>query len=447
MPTDEVETGPSLGLMLLIGAVLVTLTAVTSTLSFVLRTYSHARLVARLSPTASRGWAARLESHETQLRLFIGFMRAAAIAGLGFWAIAASAAAFGSPLAAAHWILASLISAPLLALFAIAIPNALAAHAGEAILARLLSLLWLLRLLLLPIEWLLMGGDALTRRLVQDRRGSREEQHEMLEREILSAVDEGAQIGAVGAEESEIIRSVFELGETPVSAIMTPRTDISAISLESNYQQVRDFAVHEGHSRIPVYDGTLDRVVGVLYAKDLLRVSDPASFDLAEWMRSVPFVPESKLVDELLAEFRQSKIQIAIVLDEYGGTAGLVTIEDILEELVGEIEDEYDISAPPTIRHVDDQTIDVDGRTSISEINSELSLELPEDDAYETISGFVFAVLGRVPQSGEEFVHDHLSFRILSAEPRRIHRLRIRVLRGGEAASPARPVSPSAKTA
>jgi CBS domain containing-hemolysin-like protein len=163
-------------------------------------------------------------------------------------------------------------------------------------------------------------------------------------------------------------------------------------------------------------------------------------FDTRRIMRTVPFVPETKAVSKLLEDFRRTKVQIAIVLDEYGGTAGLVTIEDVLEELVGEIADEYDQAPPPAIHRIDENTLEVDGRVHVDEINEELGIHLPDQQDYDTIGGFVFSTLGKIPAVGEEFEHEQVHFRVMDAEPRRINRLRITVPRAG--AGPAAPAGP-----
>jgi CBS domain containing-hemolysin-like protein len=149
------------------------------------------------------------------------------------------------------------------------------------------------------------------------------------------------------------------------------------------------------------------------------------SFDARRVMRGVPFVPESKSLPDLLHEFQENKVHLAIVLDEYGGTAGLVTIEDILEELVGEIADEYEPPEPEPLVRVGPDQLEVDGRVRVDQINDELGVELPEDEDYDTVAGFVFSTLGRIPEAGEQFAHENLRFRILDAGPRKISRLAI----------------------
>jgi CBS domain containing-hemolysin-like protein len=328
-----------------------------------------------------------------------------------------------------------LLSLVLLAAFSIAIPHALANHTGESILARSFGLLVALRYMFWPFGRFFHAVEFVVRRLLGKAEQSLEAETERVEQEILEAVSEGEAYGAVDEGKKEMIQSVFELDETAVSAIMTPRTDIDAVSADATFEQVRELILRSGHSRIPVYEASIDHIIGVLYAKDLLRLHNGEPFAARQLMRAAPYVPETKTLDELLNEFRATRVQIAIVLDEYGGTAGLVTLEDILEELVGEIDDEYDQAPPPAINRLDEDTLEVDARVHISEINAELEVELPEEEDYETIGGFVFATLGKIPIVGEEFRHENIQVMIVDAEARKIKRLRIHVLRENAAAT------------
>jgi CBS domain containing-hemolysin-like protein len=178
---------------------------------------------------------------------------------------------------------------------------------------------------------------------------------------------------------------------------------------------------------VPVYEENIDNIAGLIYAKDLLAEigKKPEDFKLREKMRKAYFVPETKPLRALLHEFQNQKLHIAIVLDEYGGTAGIVTLEDILEELVGEIADEYEETPHEPIKKIDQNTIEADARTSIDDLNDEFELNLPEDDDYETVGGFVFSRLGYIPKANESFDHENLRFTIASAEPRKIKRIRI----------------------
>ena len=252
---------------------------------------------------------------------------------------------------------------------------------------------------------------------------------EEMEQEVLDAVSEGEKRGAFDEQEKEMIESVMEFSDTQVGQVMTPRTQIIATRKDASLEQVRELINREGHSRVPVYDGTIDSIQGVLYAKDLLKIDDRTNFDLSANMREVPFIPETMSLRELLRQFQENKVHMAIILDEYGGTAGLVTFEDLLEELVGEITDEYEPPEPEPIVRLDDGQIEIDARLRINELNDELNLELPEDDDYDTIGGFIFSTLGRIPRTGEQFDHGNLHIEIVDAEERRINRVRIRVRR------------------
>lgn len=313
----------------------------------------------------------------------------------------------------------------LLLLFGVAIPNAWAKCAGESIIVRSLPLLGVLRFLCSPVLYCLLLVDPVVRRLVgvppQDAKSYADE----LEQEILEVVSEGERHGAVDEEEREMIESVIELGDTRVNEVMTPRTEMIAVEHNLDRSAVLNTIRTHGHSRIPVYEETIDTILGVVYAKDLLLRDDHDPFQLGSVMRKVFFVPESKLVRDLLREFREKKVHIAVVLDEYGGTAGLVTIEDILEELVGEIRDEYDPVAPPEFEQIDDTTVEIDARMRVDELNDRLSVNLPEDEDYETMGGLVFSILGKIPTVGERCESSGLTLEVVGAEPRRVTRLRV----------------------
>lgn len=314
-----------------------------------------------------------------------------------------------------------------LLVFSVAIPNALAKYCGDNLIVHLLPLLDIPRYLFFPLSVVLDVFDPIVRRLagvpVQEA-GSYADQ---LEQEILHVVSEGELHGAVDEEEKEMIESVIELADTRVNTIMTPRTQIVAVPVGTTREELIETLLQRGHSRIPVYEQTIDTILGVVYAKDLLRPSGDPPGDLSAILRKPLFIPESKQVRELLREFQQQKIHIAIVLDEYGGTAGLVTIEDILEELVGEITDEYDFSSPQQIRRIDDSTVELDARVKIQDLNAELGVSLPEDGDFETVGGFVFSVLGKIPVVGEQCEHENVSLQVIGAEPRRITRLRLHI--------------------
>ncbi|MBM4018790.1 MAG: HlyC/CorC family transporter, partial [Planctomycetes bacterium] len=216
---------------------------------------------------------------------------------------------------------------------------------------------------------------------------------------------------------------------TDAGQIMTPRTDIVSIEASASADAARALVAASGHSRIPVTKGNIDTVVGILYAKDLLEracgTAGATELRVRDVMRPPLFVPETKRLDELLREFQGDKVHVAIVLDEYGGTAGLVTIEDVVEEIVGEIVDEYEQAPPKPVRPVAERSWEVEARLRIDELNRELGLAIPEHEDYETIGGFVLARMGYIPKAGEAFEHDGARVTVVEAEARRIVKVRI----------------------
>jgi putative hemolysin len=321
---------------------------------------------------------------------------------------------------------AFVISLVLVSIFSIAIPQSLAKYAGEKFLSHTFTLLRLSVVLAIPILLIVRLYDALIRRLAGIAEPVGEAAQEEKEEEFLSVVEQGKMEGVVDEEEQQMIKSVLELSETIVEKIMTPRTDVVSVGADSDLQGVLD-AIATGHSRIPVYEGTIDNIIGFIYAKDMLTEvgKNSVDFKLKDKLRAPYFVPESKPLRILLHEFQDQKLHIAVVLDEYGGTAGIVTIEDILEELVGEIADEYEESPQSNIVHLDEAAIEVDARTHIDELNAEFGVELPDEEDYDTVGGFIFSHLGYIPRSGQSFEANNLKFTIVSAEARKINRVRI----------------------
>lgn len=263
---------------------------------------------------------------------------------------------------------------------------------------------------------------------------------ETIEEEIRTIVTEGHREGLLEEEAREMIEGVIELGDADVSEIMTPRTDMHMLHVDLPWEQIIDDTIEVGHTRIPVYDKNRDDVVGILYSKDLLpelATSAPDSrTPLRDLLRKPVFVPETKPVTDLLQMFQQTRTHIAVVLDEYGGVSGLVTIEDVLEEIVGEIVDEYDEETIEEIQQLDADTCVALGRTHVDEINEALNIELPDDGDFDTIGGFVFTELGRVPLPGESLVwQEKVQIQVLEASKRRIDRVRIERLGNGQVES------------
>jgi putative hemolysin len=251
--------------------------------------------------------------------------------------------------------------------------------------------------------------------------------------DIRELVTQGHEQGVVEEDEREMIHGVFDFSETVAREVMTPRTDIVAVPLDASLDALLQVVVEEGHSRIPVYDGTIDNVVGILLAKDLLpMLGDPewgrSRFNLAELMRPPYFVPDTKPVDDILARFRQSGVHLAIVIDEFGGTYGLVTLEDLLEEIVGEISDEYDVEEPEFAPTPEGDVL-IDGGVAISEVNERFGLGISEAD-FDTIGGYVFGALGRVPIAGDRIdavsQEESLVLQVEEVEDRRVTRVRLK---------------------
>ena len=248
----------------------------------------------------------------------------------------------------------------------------------------------------------------------------------LTEEELKMLVQAGEDEGVLEEEEKEMIHSIFEFTDTTVKKVMVPRIDMKCIEVGDSIDELLDLILECGHTRIPVYEETVDRILGVVHAKDLLNAvrRGKDSFSIRDVMRPAYFIPEGKMVDELLGEFKLSKIQMAIVRDEYGGTDGLVTIEDLLEEIVGEIQDEYDVEQP-LIQKLDETTAVISARLNIDDLNEELGLQIPEEDEYETVGGFVFGLFGRQPEAGESVSHENVDFTVEAVEGGRIQTIRV----------------------
>jgi putative hemolysin len=242
--------------------------------------------------------------------------------------------------------------------------------------------------------------------------------------ELRLIIERGGEQGILEAEEEQMINAVIELGERRVHEVMVPRTAITGLPASASFEEVIDTVMEDGHSRVPVYETSIDEVIGILYAKDLLAFLKDGSGprpELRTLLRTPVFVPESITIDDLLHEFQRRKVHIAIVLDEYGGTAGLVTIEDLLEEIVGEIQDEYDEEEPMVVRLSDDKAR-IDGRASVDELGDlfETELELEDEDEYDTVGGLVFHRIGGVPKPGDQVSVDGLILTVESTDGRRV---------------------------
>ena len=286
----------------------------------------------------------------------------------------------------------------LLTTFGEVLPMTLAVKYPERFLAIVRRPVRWLETLLTPVRVVLGSLTALTVRLVGH---ATDTQASLSEEELRTLVDVGASEGIVEREEREMIHKVFELEDTLVRSLMVPRTDMFCLDVETPVDEILPALREHLHSRVPVYDGSIDVIVGVLYTKDLLPYVKglPPDFDLRAHLHPPYFVPESKRADALLQEFQAKKLHIAIVVDEFGGTAGLVALEDLLEELVGEIADEYD-EPERLIQKIDARTYRVAGKLSVEDLNAATGLAI-SNEAYDTVGGWVLDLFGRVPRKGE----------------------------------------------
>lgn len=354
-----------------------------------------------------------------------------------------------------HGVIAVSVGAALMWLLSVIIPQAWARHAGERLVLRFARLARVADVLLRPLAPLEHAIDAGVRKLSGKKE---EDKHAELQAELLNVVTEGERGGQLDEDQALMIEAIVRLRETTVGQIMTPRREVEALELTANLGAVTAFVRKARHSRIPVYKpgGSLDDVVGFFYVKDLLKWlaggdtsasatgSGPAAaattgsgapssrgFDLRAILRPALFVPESKTVRGLAQEFVDKRVHIAMVADEYGGTAGLVTLEDVIEEVFGEIQDEYEKAEdePPRIELKDGEYLaDIDARAYVEDVNEaleDMGVKIPEADDYDTLGGFVTTHMGRIPESNESFELGPAVVTVLEATPMRVVRVRV----------------------
>ncbi len=245
------------------------------------------------------------------------------------------------------------------------------------------------------------------------------------EDELKQVIDAGSRSGAIDKTEHELIKSILEFSDITAKEIMVPRTDIVALDISMPREQIINKVVEEGYSRLPVYRDTLDNIIGIIYSKDLLSLMEHRDIIiLQDIIRPAYFVPETKKISQLLREFQQNKVHMGIVLDEFGGTEGLVTIEDIIEEIVGEILDEYD-EVHKEYESTSDGSVIIDGSMSISDFNEKFRQKIPESTDYETVAGYLQKITGRVPELNEEIRTNSFTFKIISKSARRLKQIRV----------------------
>lgn len=278
-----------------------------------------------------------------------------------------------------------------------------------------------------PLVWVLTQSSGLILKLF-----SRWEESEdrVTDEEVLALLREGVDAGAFHPTEQTLVQGIFRFADKRVQEIMLPRTSIAAVPANSNLTEILEVARQRGYSRYPLYEDDLDQIVGVAHVKDLLR-NDGLERPASEIAREPLLVPGSLRLIEMLHRFQQAGSHLAIVLDEYGGTAGLVTLEDLMEEIVGSIEDEYPHPEPKLERYSDDVLV-VPGTLSISDLGAALGLTLPVKLPYDTVAGFILETLGYIPQSGDQFIYGKYQFMVQEMDAQRIKRVRITPLADGE---------------
>ena len=247
----------------------------------------------------------------------------------------------------------------------------------------------------------------------------------LTEKELLDAINSSEEEGILNESEGDMLQSIFDFGDTIVREVMVPRTDMVCCPADATLSGFLELIIRSGHSRVPLFEGSTDKIVGVVYAKDLLRSwgANDETLTLTEVMRTPYFIPETKRIDDLLKDFRTRRVHMAIAVDEYGGTSGLITIEDLLEEIVGDIQDEYDLEVP-WLQPQDDGTLLVDARANVEELEEYYDIEIPREK-FDTVGGYLFHLLGNVPQKGEKVSDNGLILMVEDSDERKIEKVRV----------------------
>ena len=298
------------------------------------------------------------------------------------------------------------------------VAKAYSTHISNAV----IKLVYMLSKLFLPISKIPMVVSKLIARIF----GVKIDEIAFLitEEEIKSVVSVGEEEGVIEEEEKKMIHSIFEFTDTTVKEIMIPRTTVFAVEASKTLEEIWDVITGNGYSRIPVYEEGIDNIIGVFYIKDIFNVirDGKLNMQVKSFIREAYFVPETKALVEMLEEFKKKHIHMAIVLDEYGGTSGIITIEDLIEEIVGDINDEFDIEHDEEIKKVADNKYIIDAMLDVEFLNEELSIDLPVSEDYDSLGGYIYSVLGRVPLEKDTITHDNgkVEIRVLEVDNRRI---------------------------
>ena len=388
-----------------------------------LRNYSHSKLEkivrdeARLRSVTSR--VKHFDRFEISLDLFNAMMTALFIGSLVMWRHGTDDATESVAVTLFIGLAVILVGYGLL--------RAVIARVAEGALLRLLSIIALISGLLFPLFKITEAIGSFIGRSMGGGEDANEEDDAV--EEILDAVAEGEAEGVLQQTAADYIENIIEFRDQVVRDVMTPRTSMICLADDANLETVVELLQSKGHSRIPLYRKNPDDVVGILYLKDVLRRLPEVrsgAVDMATLSREPVFVPETKQISELLKEFQAQKVQVAIVLDEFGGTSGLVTVEDIVEEIVGEIRDVFDTEVDVTdIHHIDDHVVEIDAKIPVAELNERLDLAIPLNGDYDTVGGYLSSVLGKVPEQGETLKRESVRFDVMEADERKVKRVRI----------------------
>jgi CBS domain containing-hemolysin-like protein len=321
------------------------------------------------------------------------------------------------------FVLVLFVTALVMLIFAELVPETIGLHYSERLALWLGPPLAVISIIVMPLVRLMVWlSNVISRLFGAQPRG---DMPFVTEEEIKTLVDAGEEEGVIQEEEKEMIFSIFDLEDTLAREVMVPRIDVVALHVRTPMLEALDTIMKAGHSRIPVYEETIDNVQGLLYAKDLLPYLREGRSDvpLSSILRQAYFIPETKKASDLLPDLQQRRVQMAVVVDEYGGVAGLVTIEDLLEEIVGEIQDEYD-TEEPFVEFISDNEYVFDARVDLDDLNRLMDVALPTDDS-DTLGGFIYAALGKVPAVGDQVAFKDMGFTVESVAGRRIKKVRV----------------------
>lgn len=325
-------------------------------------------------------------------------------------------------------LLATLIMTVVILIFGEITPKLIARNNGALLAEFVIVIIYSMTLILKPVIIFLMFISKLIGRVLGINITS--SQIVITEEDIISFVNVGNAEGVIEEDEKEMIHSIVTLGETSAKEVMTPRTSMLAFEGTKTINEVWDEIIENGFSRIPVYNETIDNVIGIMYVKDLMTYIKDGNLDVPinQFVRSAYFIPETKSIIEVLKEFRTLKVHIAMVLDEYGGVVGLVTIEDLIEEIVGEIRDEYDDEEEFFFKKINENEYEVDAMIDIETLDKELELELPISEDYESLAGLIVTELGKIGDVGDEVQLNNIYLKVLEVDKMRISKVLIKIL-------------------